>query len=276
MGCKKVIDIDVVQGIGDIFWVYQKFFRYCDVMNFTVLTTARCPIQRRAQAFLKLLPKVGSVSYKTVETSRYNDVCGSYKSIWDVLHRGDREYACNRPLEQGIRLDALDNDAEVSWDLPIFSLPREKPFKKYVLMYVSGSKPDFTWDIAAWSDLALGIRPDLPIILVGAKYDQDNLMPLHVDLALRGRRNEVIIGDHPAYLVDIIKNCELFIGYQSGLNVIADNFHKPQVMLYFPFLRSMMYTWCQPHHMDDRTFNPFTFESTPESILASLPEAFKR
>lgn len=75
----KTITIKTVQGVGDVFWVYQKLSPYFDKINFIIcVINLDCPVQKRVLPFLKLLPKVDNFKLELV-TSEYYDSLAKQK-----------------------------------------------------------------------------------------------------------------------------------------------------------------------------------------------------
>jgi hypothetical protein len=67
-------------------------------------------------------------------------------------------------------------------------------------------------------------------------------------------------------VVDILQRSEFFIGYQSGLNILADNLDTPQMMLYFDNLKPMLYTWCKKENIKTKFFAT-VFSQTPKDAI---------
>ena len=78
------------------------------------------------------------------------------------------------------------------------------------------------------------------------------------------------IGRCPAQACHVIQHARAFIGYQSGLSILADNFDTPQVMLYFDILERLMYAWPKPGNIANRSYRPFLFAQTPTEVAAQL------
>jgi hypothetical protein len=276
-----VAHIETVQGIGDIFWAYQKLAPHFRRINFDVLVTDRHnPIQLRARDFLPLLPKVGTVRFKVVSGERYAHVTASKHAIDEVLkhHRdGIRPvaYAVNRFLEEGTRIDEIDHhpvleDAGLRHDAPTEA-------GGYIALYVSGfarARNNTTWPIANWLRFVRRFyaqyRLDLPLKIVGAGYDMASIRDLMADLQRRenGRRMAVTrhVDQAPGRVLGILKGARCFLSYNSGLGILADNIDVPQVMVYFKELDRMHYAWCKRAHIGT-TFQVGSFSETPEQIL---------
>jgi len=281
---KKAITLNVPQGIGDIFWVYQKFSPYFDMIHFNILVTSEDAVQVRAARWLDVLPKCGNIKLQHTEFHRYTHVIDGVYRLQDILNAyeaGQREfdYACNKPLENGVRLDEIDPGYEIETGVPIE--PHECPlcFDEFVCGYVSGGTKDLgaihagCWTINRWCEFFMRLykvfQPGVPLILIGASYDQDVLTQISGHLGRHGINNGYYIDSYPANVCYILKKAKCFIGYQSGLNILADNFDTKQVMLYFHKLSPMLYTWCKKENIKKKFF-AHTFAYTPYEIINML------
>ena len=270
----RKITIEVPQGIGDIFWVYQKFYPYFDQIDFRILASGCGEIQRRSVPFLQTWPKVGSVELHPISESDYCTFVSQRSGIVNMPADGSiLRHAVNRPLEEGIRLEAIDPMFPPAWSIPLQCQEVALP-TRFLCLYVSGSKGPGTWGASEWCRCLELIdekyQLKMPIVMIGAGYDAGRIG--EVAGCLRGRRFNVIeMINMPAAAVNfVLRQAALFVGYQSGLNVIADNFSRPQIMLYFIHLDPMRYSWCQPGHRENGLFNAFTFAETPGLVVNSL------
>ena len=148
----KSITIRTVQGIGDIFWVYQKLAPHFDVINLTILCVSMSTIQTRAREFCGMLPKVGAVTYQQVSSSAYHRVAQGRFPLVDVLRRapGPLDYAVNDPLEQGTNLRAIDPEYPID-EFVDMGLPATAERGDYLCVYVSGTnRSPSVWTPQKW------------------------------------------------------------------------------------------------------------------------------
>src|SRR5688572_19521703 len=98
------LTLNTVQGIGDLFWVYQKVAPHVDAMRLNILCTKPNDIvQRRSDAFLRMLPKVEEVRFIGTAHTHYAQVSSTRYGLDAILnHAGGRavDYAVNAPLER--------------------------------------------------------------------------------------------------------------------------------------------------------------------------------
>ena len=105
-----------------------------------------------------------------------------------------------------------------------------------------------------------------PIILIGANYDSKNLTIAGNKLKEYGYTISFYIENPFENIIYIIKNAKYFIGYQSGLSIIADNYDIPQTMLYFNYLDNLMYAWAKKHNIDCGIYTAYKFQDNIEYI----------
>ena len=63
---QKIINIDVVQGLGDIFWIYQKISHFFDKINLNICVVVDDEIQKRSLSWMKLFPKFNQIKKKLI------------------------------------------------------------------------------------------------------------------------------------------------------------------------------------------------------------------
>ncbi len=279
----RTVDLNVCQGIGDCFWVYQLFAPHVDAINFHVLykSDGDAAISMRAYSFLRLLPKVRSVTGKLAAPGEYKTLAHGRFTIADCLASGG-DYACNDLLEHGTRIEAIALHGKLEETVAIRTKQtRPHPIPgKFNVLYVSGGTllPDVIrdvgiWDVHQWIEFSrafYGNRPRLPLVILGAEYDR--AAALKIAESLRGIVDCRLVINRPAAEVCfLLSRCELFIGYQSGLNVIADQFDRRQVMLYFPALKAMPSSWPKRRNIDAGRHHVDFFDRTPQEVLGEIP-----
>jgi hypothetical protein len=286
----KTLTLNVCQGVGDIFWVYQKFAPHVDRIHFRIchLDGGDPKIQNRAVEFLKLLPNVVDVGSMVVPPERYERLAHGRFDMrpilegWRLGTKLDWDYACNDALESGTRLDEIDPEIPIQETVPIRCDYAPLAFEpgEYVAVYVSGSTKNNdvrkmgAWSVHDWFEFVRGLyaryKLDAPVILIGASYDraaQDEMEGLLLSVGFRVAK---YIDSCPGNVTYLLKNSRLFVGYQSGLNILADNLDVPQVMVYFDFLRNMQYAWCKRANIDNGKYNAALFSQKPYEVLDGL------
>lgn len=287
VGSKKAaprqITLNVCQGVGDIFWVYQKFAPHFDRIHFRVCALdATGEIQARALPFLRLMPKVGRVSLLRVGADRYKSLICRTFPMSDIMARYDAgetvfDYSCNDPLERGVRLEDIDPTYAVQTDVPVMESPQPAPFDKYAALYVSGSAKNpachalGAWLPDGWVRLVSALYAKhglaLPIVMLGASYDSEAIGETVEGLRRIGIQTAALINLAPARVLHVLRHAEFFIGFQSGLNVLADNANVRQLMVYYDSLARMQYAWCKKANRDNGTFKAALFSQGPEGAI---------
>lgn len=283
----KEITLLVYPGIGDIIWCHQKWCPYFDVVNYTTVTTQWTEDfhRHRADPFLGLLPKVGSIDHTIVSQNFYDITLrhGYYRMpiIMDRHNRGQKShpYSCNYVLERGTRLECIDPEYPIEEDLAIASEPFDPGVGDYLLLYVSGSThnpnvPHVIWTVEQWLNFIFIVhwmhKLSYPIVMVGAHYDAMSMAPIAEGLR-RGGLNVLEFVDLPAaHVVHLIKHCEFFFNFQSGLSIIADLLDVPQMMLYFSTLDELRLSWPKKRNIERGIYNSALFSESPELVAEKM------
>lgn len=262
MSCE--ITVRVPPGIGDIFWTYQKLSLHFDAIHYIIATISNTPVQQRALEWLKLFPKVKSARCEIVDGDTYVSLLHDYFTF----PKTNADYSCNRWLEDGVRLDAID-EYEVEWNVPVRTEPFKLPFEKYLLLHVSGTAKQL-WTATDWTRCVdLFCRrwgKELSVILIGAEFDRVIMEQVSKGLG----QHQIFMQEKPAKVLHLIRQCHFFIGHQSGLSILADNFDIPQLMVYYPHLAKMQSAWCKRENLN-RIHHTTTYDFSPEQVIAELP-----
>jgi hypothetical protein len=283
---EKEITVLTAQGVGDIFWVYQKLSPHFDRINIIIATTGRWGGMQRAIPFAYTLPKVNDASFKLITIKEYKDImnnCGK-KYMKNLIHENEIKkesplkaangctynyvkYSVNKWLEAGIRIDEID-DFKIEENVDILCEPIEIPDREYIILYISGGHTKKgRWKPNRYAHLIKNTyeryNVNYPIVLLGATYDKNNLMAAGNKLKEFGYEVHTAINHKFENANYIIKNSSYFIGYQSGLNIIADNFDIPQTMMYFNHFGNLMHSWPKKRNLEgeirNRTYNAIKF-----------------
>lgn len=275
----KVI-IDVCQGIGDIFWVYQKFINYFSEIQFRIWILKESPLDKRSAAWIGTFPGASFLGFKTVMDYEYKKLAMMFGSMSKAKHNwgcGDEVvYSCNRWLETGIRLDEIDPGSKVAWNVPLITNNFDIPFPEHMSFYVSGAtvvpqlstdKDLAVWSIENWVSYLSKVyeKYRVPFVGIGARYDEPIMRPIAEKLTEQGIPVFSAVQKSPPEVLHILKTSKAFLAYQSGLNILADNLGTPQMMMYFPFLDKMRETWCQREHIGTK-FNHCLFNELPTNV----------
>jgi hypothetical protein len=274
----NTITIKTVQGVGDVFWVYQKLYNHFDIINLIIcVVDLNCPVQKRVLPFLKLLPKVKYLKLELVTSNYYDNLAKIKKTIPELLDEWNNnksavfEYAVNKWLEDGVRIDQIDSYSILD-NVYLINKHVYIPYntKEYITLYISGNKISQEWQPEKYSKLIhntfLKNKIKYPIILLGAEYDKKHLLIAGNELINYGYDVYYFIEKPFENVIYVIKNSKYFIGYQSGLSILADNYDVPQTMLYFNFLGDVMYSWPKQKNVDSNIYNAFKFNENINMI----------
>jgi len=291
MEALKEITLNVAPGVGDSFWAYQKFAPHFDIINFILCPLADGPLGKRAEEFLKLLPKTGQVKSRMVSNIVQRNLVNQRYFIGQIIeaHRKGKKhfnYCCNLPLERGVRLEDIDPNFTIERTVDIRAESYPIPYKKYICLMISGltMHPQTRHQLGLWNPqqwikfISITYRTyklEYPIVMIGAGWDRKTMVFISDALRKNGIEIETYVNLPPINVCHIIKNAIYFIGFQSGLNIIADNFDVPQTMLYFPNLHRMMYTWCKWKNMNNKIFNAVTFTNTVSQVVKEIEKQAK-
>jgi hypothetical protein len=280
------------QGVGDSFWTYQKIAPFYKEINFILGGGENNRLQRRAEGMLKLLPKVESVTFQVVDGQKYNEMATAKKKVKDFLDQGldYYEYSVSQYYREGIRIEEIEPGMPLAWNVP---LPTEKvdTFDQYISLTASGlgtgTRPD-VWSPQKYINLInlfkikYGMPKDFPVVVLGASFDEW-LVKVFASLLNRDKVPNQIFVDHPFKDVFyLLKNSTFFFGYQSGLNLLADNMNVPQLMIWFNELGRIPFTFAKRSNIAKGVYNATFFSRDLQEIvdndirILELPGGFKR
>lgn len=275
------VTIRTVQGLGDIIWVYQKFAPYFRKINFTIYITKEDDVQKRCAEWMRIFEQTGTVDFEVVPHDVYRKAAHHFYRLQDSLddYMAGRpvEYAVNGWLDNGIKLEDIDPGAIVQHDIKIAQARIPTP-PEYLALYVSHGSAILAnqknprvgvWSCEQWALFTnsffdrLGRK--LPIVLLGADFDKDAMDQM---VRLFGAQHDitVMMQQPPEVVAGTLANAKYFIGYQSGLHVLADILGTPQIIVLFNCQRPMLDTWCRQENIGNK-FISGCFDDDPGVIL---------
>lgn len=252
------IDLYTPSGIGDIYWVLMKLARKANEVGakFRIHTPPGHDIKMQRGKFLEYIDCVESVA---PDGMHYPDLIRKAKQIGHYTELQPVMYCeCNTWLEEGNRiehyLNAFETEFVLNWQISPEALRRAKSFlradKKNIVVYTSSvgnnnSSSTGNWRASDWTPRLkeLSQMPDVNLIWVGASYDEDMLRQ-QIDQSFLCRHYLI---DEPAdVIVQLLRLCDGFISYQSGLSVISVIEKVPTFMLYFRKIDKLRYGFNPP------------------------------
>lgn len=260
---KRTAVVKVAQGLGDIFWVYRKLYSYFTNIQFEILTLTDRPMEGRSLKLFDGYPKVDSVKLIKSTQREYERLLQSKPRLDDLLNNKETEcfnFICNLWLETGTYIEKIDNDHKVAWDIPVPVKPIANLPQQYIVLYASGEGRHIeqqVWNPMQYSVMAREYlistgKLDHKVVLIGADYDdpvQSIIEQQLKDLRLDVVRYQNLPVDQLAYL---FQKAECFLGYQSGLNILADHMDCKQLMLYFNHNTQISDTWVKPKNRNGK------------------------
>lgn len=272
----------VPQGLGDIFWIYQKIVNHFDEIEFGICTIYDNEVEARSLEWMKLFPKCTKSYLHKVSGGNYNLLLNGEFNLANIIRRNKTNqskpsfYSCNRSLEKSIRLENIDKEYTTQWNIPLLMKFLELDWKHYIVLYVSGTNT--RWDVSTWVNLVKAIfdkyKTKYPVYVLGANFDSNTSNTLCEKLSENNIENKPFIGKSPEEVCFLLKNAEAFIGHQSGLNIIADNFDVKQLMMYHEYLRGLTLSWPKSSNIQQSIYNLSFFNASVEDILNQLPKDF--
>lgn len=252
---KTVLTIAVPSGIGDSIWAMTKIQ---SLMKQEGCTICQISVQdgepKRSKELLERLDFVQNVKYfkesimevplvKPDGTYNYTATQSNWHDKFDWL------LIPNESLEQGIRLEDWHPEWEINWNIANHIKFKDNEIKqaevlrqrlgKYCVLYASslagntnaGHNRGPRWRPEQWVQLSNRLRNELKVavVLIGANWDRDYYDKVLLPAGFIAE--EVAIGNkHICETLQIIKKSEFFIGYQSGLGVMASYLGTPAAM----------------------------------------------
>lgn len=278
---RRVANVAVPQGVGDIFWVYQKLYNHFDEIHFRiVVSNLQDKVEQRSMPLLKDMPKVRNIVLEQLPRRRVVQLFNTVYHMDKILASRSEgvetfDFSCNYWLDRGHKLEDLDQNYDVAWEIP---MPIEDPGNlpdKYLAFYASGHclKDRKVWGVEKWYTLIqsfLDRSGSMPIQIIGADFDKP--MMLEMEKKFKQHNIECYIWESQCLskLCYILKNAEYFIGYQSGLNVLADNLNTRQLMIYFHYLRKMQDAWVKPQNRTNGLFSYGYFNEAVETVAEKI------
>lgn len=269
---KKVAYVKSPQGLGDIFWCYQKIYNYFDEIHFQVyVTDDQNTLEMRSMKLFDGFPKVGSTTAEVAVPDLVYQLQRKIIKLDDILKPDspdvmEFEFIVNRWLEMGNYLEDLDVHHKVAWDIDLPKNPVEGLPSDYILLYVSGDTRKLNksvWQLVDWVNLVRKVRTsiDLPVVIVGASFDtwvHEKLGPLLRMFKIPFQ----ILTDLPVKdLCYVVDKAELFLGYQSGISILANALDTKQLIVYFNGLPLMKDSWVKPENRTNGKFNYCFFQN---------------
>lgn len=287
--------ITTCAGIGDWIWILQKLVNQPDTHHW-VLPGGQ---PRRAHQLAPLLPGViSSVSwndtlgYRTIKTY-------GYKGLWK--HTPNEFYLqANTWLEAGKRIEdwlpdlktsyrikwgTSEEDAEAARGLlrctwVDFGNIEQEYYndRKFIALYTSAYQKDARWkgwEAKEWLDFIQLFPKGYTFVIIGASWDigiPEQLMPM---LTLNSIPYVNTVGQPLGIVIEVLKRCEAFVGFPSGLSILNETLGAGKTIMFFPpHLQAMQNTFAEPSRIEDGSFKACQW-CVPEKLHSWIKENWK-
>jgi hypothetical protein len=243
----KSLNVILLPGIGDIIYTWYKLIHYVNdgyTFNVKVLD---CHPQRSHQIMgclegMKSFEYIKGFEYysywlQNIEDLRFPPLSSTFKNM-PVIHinsfletnRNINEFMPKHPAKYDIKIITNDESA-VQW-------AQEKTKDNYnILLYTSSYTNNINCNVHPdpqyWVDMALlayefgGSDKPLKVFVTGASYDSDLTEDTYKRLKELNIKTELLLDQHFYKIIEIIRNVNFLVSYESGLAMIADVFHTP-------------------------------------------------
>lgn len=176
----------------------------------------------------------------------------------------------NTPLEMGIRIEnyfpKIETKFDLDWDLDedFCKETRQTYIKsnmKNVVLYTSSCGMNFKEEttekwIHLTGKLYEGIE-NLNLILIGSYADKDLADMIEQTFP----QITVVLNQPPEVVLTLLRSCDCFISFQSGMSVISVSYQVPTMMFYFSKYDKLRYSWCPPDSINNiDLYNPVFFD----------------
>ena len=285
----KTFKIVVPAGIGDFSWLWSKFSTISDA-KWEVYVPDSYP--QRTKQFVDLLPNakglLGIQSYRDII------VWGNAKgaSTWEqtVRNFGENEFIyiqCNEHLGQGRRLEEwmpdLKTDFHYKFNFDVnngryFSgLLYTGPLMGIHMASIKGIRAWKAWMPEYWNAFLHLVHkdfPDVTFVLLGGTWDIDTASEViglaGEDFPIRDLTGKTSVSD----VIKILNEIDYYVGYSSGLGVLANVLGKPSTTLWPVHQAELIYSWPDPVTVADRNYMGFVYDA-PERIYNRIKPKLK-
>lgn len=273
--------ITTCAGIGDAIWLMQKLVNQPDAHNWII--PAGQP--QRAHQLAPLLPSV-------IRSVTFKEGLG-YRAIKTYGYRG---HWCNTPdsfmleanthLEAGKRIESflpdLATSYRIQWETIDYQLPAvcltQDTGRPYIAIYTSAYQKDARWkgwEAKEWMEFIQLFPKRYTFVIIGASWDigiPEQLMPM---LTLNSIPYVNTVGQSLGVVIEVLKRCEAFIGYPSGLSILNETLGAGKTIMFFPpHLQAMQNTFAEPSRIEDGSFKACQW-CVPEKLYSWIKENWK-
>lgn len=267
-------------GIGDAVWLFMKLVNANEKFDFHISDSK----PQRGKQIFDLVPSIANTcSY--VPGLPYAAIRAASMQFdaldWFAIKEKAFALSCNFHLENGRRIEDFLPDLPTSYIIPyntegslfnITDLPRAPEYIGYYCSSYAGNKAWSGWNENQWFDLAQKIHCEKPgacFVIIGAAWDIDMTSKLIRLLQTNHIPYFNSIGKSFAYVVELMKILDYFIGYPSGLSILNETIGAKGTFMFYPNdgrLDKMMYAWADPRRIRTHQYFAMPF-NTPQYVF---------
>lgn len=288
----RIITVLAPPGLGDAAWILNKLEKRCLETD----TKIDLKTYERWNVSSPLLGKLDIINSVSEWQASYDEYMEYFNFAKEPNNYTDLEDLMkiypNYHLEQGNRIEdflpAFDTTLKLKWNLDkdLVKQAEEKYIRKNVpnfVIYTSSLQNNIKQKfVNIWYFMINCLMKEFPesnIIYIGADYD--NTMKEKIEERF-GNRITYLVNGTSEEILTILRKCDYFISYQSGLSVLAVQEGVRSCMFYFKELDKLRYSWVPKNAIDNISLYhcPFflTFVKEPEEFgkfLNMLPEIIR-
>lgn len=277
--------IKIPAGIGDAIFLAQKLLNANEQFKFEFAND----VPQRGKQVIDLLPQLGTATYgnfTSPEVLRHN--IQEVRKEWKKVRDHDFYLSANKHLEEGKRIEQFLPDLSTSFKIDYQTKEFEKEAKTYlggakrtIAIYCSAYSPVRSWGFwreKEWMELIDRLNTlfsnQVTFVMIGAEFDQDLTGSLMYRM-LRAKMPFIdTVGAPLGVVVELLKRCQYFIGFPSGLSILANTIDVPTMMFYPKHLEKMMNTWPSKESIQDNSYKGLQF-CTPDEAFRWLVDVYK-
>lgn len=283
----RCLKIYVPAGIGDFSWIYSKLCRLQRPLS-VQFSTGGPP---RSCPMTEILPWVRHASYGSMPWLRLKSKALPADTLSTELDGYGDQVAyleANTHLESGKRIELWMPDLQVNHhyhlDIPYVRVKEAidvLPSRDYVAIFTSGVSQVKNWkawnehDWVNFMDMFRRQIADIDFVLIGAGWDVE--MAARVEgLAKRRRIRFTNLANklHLGSSLSVLKMAKYFVGFPSGLTILADVLYVRTTMFYPKSLQHMPGTYADPERIVTGDFHELQF-CPPADLVRWMTDEYR-
>jgi len=260
------LSVKVPGGIGDIAWIYAKLCR----RPYPVKYIPSDDRPHRSMPFIDLLPKAVGSHYGDFMAGQVIGFKGG--EVTKVPEEGEHWVSANQHIEQYKRIetwlpdDVMDFHFYMDISIDEFKTADRllRGIKHPLILYPSSVEncKISRWKAPSWARFAkaLAEKWDMSLVLLGAEWDRELMRRIHNEFREMGMDVPQIVAQPFGVAMAVIQRASYFLGFQSGLGVLATMLNTPSCMLLGSHLPGLVGSWAPPHQIESGRYRGVLFQ----------------